>query len=106
MNKQNPSVCGQHVVDNLRGLDYKSGYIDGLMDGIDYKKNHKWISGISTRYFSLHPYIQNVNVNRMKGLKFPKHRGTWLPSFDTQSNGGVAINWLKLRVRIGGWRKA
>jgi hypothetical protein len=48
----------------------------------------------------INKYIQDVSVNKAKGLLFPSIRGTLLPSFDVQCEGGLAINWLYLRVKF------
>ena len=56
--------------------------------------------GISTRYISIMLYNQNIYVNKAKHLVFPSTRGTLLPSVDWQRSGGIAINWLWVRIRI------
>ena len=49
---------------------------------------------------SIYIYKQNVAINREKGLRFPTIRGTLLPSLDWQFGGGLAVNWLWLRIRV------
>jgi len=55
---------------------------------------------ICTRFLTVTRYRQNISVNIAKQLIFPTLRGTWLPSFDKQSSGGLAINWMGIRIRV------
>lgn len=57
------------------------------------------------RVASINRYFQDIEVNVAKGLYFPSVRGTWLPSWDVQVGGGIAINWLRRRVRFGAERR-
>lgn len=56
--------------------------------------------GFSSANFSIYLLKMDIGANKAKGLYFPSIRGTWLPSFDIQITGGLAINWLGIRVRI------
>ncbi len=53
-----------------------------------------------TRFLTITKYYQDINVNKAKGRYFPEYRGTWLPCVDIQIDGGIAINWLGVRVRV------
>ena len=55
------------------------------------------VSNLPVR-LSIHRYVQDVSVNKAKGLRFPSVRGTWLPSWDWQFFGGIAVNWISVRV--------
>ena len=52
------------------------------------------------RRFTVNKYYQDVSVDRAKGRWLPSLRGTWLPSVDKQFYGGIAVNWLWVRVRV------
>ena len=41
-----------------------------------------------------------ITRSAVEGLHFPRVRGTILPSWDWQYGGGIAINWLRVRVRL------
>ncbi len=51
-------------------------------------------------YFILHRYYVEVDVDKAKGFLFPIVRGTLLPSFNPQCGGGMAMNWLWMRIKI------
>lgn len=55
---------------------------------------------IGTKHLTLTKYHVNRSVDKAKGRWFPGLRGTWLPSFDIQTGGGLAINWVGIRIRI------
>lgn len=55
---------------------------------------------ICTRFITITPYAKNTNVDIAKGRLFPSLRGTLLPSFDKQVDGGIAVNWLSIRIRV------
>jgi hypothetical protein len=53
------------------------------------------------KYFTINRYIHDVSVDKAKKRFLPHVRGTILPSWDWQiNNGGIAINWLWIRVRL------
>lgn len=52
-----------------------------------------------TRHLTICRFELEESTNRAKRLHFPKIRGTWLPCFDIQGDGGIAINWLGVRIR-------
>ena len=53
-----------------------------------------------TKCFTINKYIKDVDVNKAKKRYLPHLRGTILPCWDWQYGGGIAINWLWVRVRF------
>lgn len=58
------------------------------------------VNEMRTKYFTINKYRQDVSINEAKKLLFPKIRGTFIPSWDWQVSGGVALNWLGVRIRL------
>jgi len=53
-----------------------------------------------TKYFTLNRYYHDVKVDKAKNHVLPHIRGTILPSWDWQVDGGIVINWLWIRIRF------
>jgi hypothetical protein len=52
------------------------------------------------KYFTVNKYYTDLKANKAKGLTYPHLRGKLLPSVDQQIDGGVALNWLYIRIKI------
>lgn len=86
----------------VSGLIFNTRWVQvppSCVEPVDEKWDYFWCP-VSTKYLTICRYLQFPEVNKAKHLLLPNLRGTWLPSFDIQSDFGIAMNWLGIRIRI------